>query len=382
MTISTRHLWQDRSFFGAVRFVLVDRFLQWDAWSYVAISTKGYETMEGTAFFPGYPLLMKAVSWVLHISPLAAGVLISNVAFFVLLYFFVRLARLDHDWLQTRRAVLLLAFFPTAFFFSGAYTEAVFMLVSVLALLGMRKRQWARAGLFGAVAGALRNTGALLGLAYLVEYWTTWRERKKTPEPAADDHLEQEPPSGPPAADRADLWPVLWVFLVGVGLAGYMVYLWVAKGDPLAFAHQQTYFGRVQGTPWGSLYHGYEFVFKWLQKAQWPPSWADIYFGTTLFFPALLLVVLATSFRKIRWSYWLIILYSFVVPLLAPVRSSETNVVDYFTSYSRYCLVIVPLYFGMSRLLKNRWFFWGYLAFSAAFLALYTYAWGQHWWVA
>ncbi len=378
-TLATRDMWQGRSFFGTIHYVLIENFRYFDANAvigYQAIAMHGYANPKSTTFFPAYPLIMRAVSWGLHLSPLEAGVLISNVAFFLLLYFFMKLALVDRDWSRSRRIVLLLAFFPTAFYFSAAYTEATFMLMSVLAILGMRRQQWVRAGLYGGVAALTRNAGVLLGLPYLIEYWASRREKGGVPGPSA---------SGRPTADRARTWPVLWVLLIVAGAATYVVYLWLAKGDPLAFARWQKEYGRGTGTPWGTLYHGYIYGLRILFDLHRPLNWVQVYYVTQLFFPTLVLVVLLTSFRKIRWSYWTIILYSLALPLLAPADAGPdvpSDVIDYFVSFSRYTLVIVPLYMGLERLLKNRLAFWAYLAFSALFLALLTYAWSRHKWVA
>jgi Mannosyltransferase (PIG-V) len=378
--IASRHTWSSRSFFGAIHYVLVDNFRYFDAGHYVGIATQGYADLKSTTFFPGYPLLIKAVSWGLHISALAAGVLISNVAFFLLLYFFLKLALVDYDWVHSRRSLLLLALFPTAFYFSAAYTEATFMLISVLALLGMRKERWTRAGLYGGIASALRNTGVLLGLPYLIEYWTAQREKKRE---------RISPPESPSTSQQvsphAGWGPVAWVLLIGAGALAYLVYLWLAKGDPLAFARGQKAYGRGTGTPWGTLYHGYVYGLKVLVHLHRPLNWTQVYYVSQLFFPTLVIVVLVASFRKIRWSYWAIIFYSLIVPLLAPANAAPglgSSVIDYFVSFSRYTLVIVPLFFGIERLLKRRWAYWVYLVFSALFLVLLTYAWSRHKWVA
>ena len=353
-----------KSFLGKVRLVLVGNFLHWDATQYTAISKSGYQTVKATAFFPGYPLAIRTVSWVTHMSALTAGVLISNILFLLFLYFFIKLALLDYDWAQSRRALLLLAFYPMAYYFSGAYTESMFMLVSVLALLAMRRQQWSRAGVWGMIAAVTRNTGVLLGLPYLIEYYSKWRQ------------------SGS-GSRRVKFWPVLWVVMIGIGVAAYMGYLWAAKGDPLSFIHQQKNYGRGTGTPWGTLYRGYRYGFDYLIHPRL--GWTYVYYVTEMFFPALVIVVLITSFRKIRWSYWVMILYSLIVPLFGPANAApdvHSTVIDYFVSFSRYSLVIVPLYFGLARLLRNRWAFRVYLALSIIFLMIFTFAWSRHAWVA
>jgi hypothetical protein len=383
--VSAIALWdkfEGLSFFGVLRLIFVDNFYHWDAYHYTTIAQQGYDAVKETAFFPGYPAAMRAVSWLLHISPLAAGVLISNVLFFLAVYFFIRLALVDYDWSSARRAALLLAFYPTAFYFSAPYTESMFMLVGVLALLAMRRQRWQRAGLWGAIAAVTRNTGVFLGIPYLIEFFTEWRLRKATPDGGgtAPDHSYS---SAAPGKGRLRIWSVAWVVPIGVGVVAYAVYLWVAKGDPLAFIHQQKAYGRGSDTPWVTLIRGYEYGLRILVHPS--KTWWYVYYVTQLFFPALVIVVLITSFRKIRWSYWVLILYSLVFPLLAPANAEpglNTTVVDYFASFSRYSLMIVPLYFGIERLLKGRWVFGTYVVVSALFLAVFLYAWSHHMWVA
>lgn len=474
--IATRDIWPARSFGSALHYLFIDNFRFFDAGMLASVATQGYREPKMTTYFPLYPVVEAGVSRGLHISVLAAGILISHVAFFLLLYFFIRLARIDYDWLRSRRAVLLLAFFPTAFYFSAAYTEATFMLVSVLALLSLRNKKWPAAGVFGGLAALTRNTGVLLGIPYLLEHWAARRAAAGRPEaglkpsaggedrPAgiiqAEDaggdnarlqavvttagrqNMAERATAAAHAADAAEAvaiaaayevpaaatadggaprtgadaagapvdaptptvaaspappgegtrapagrswWPLVWVVVIGVGALVYVGYLWAAKGDPLAFAHQQKAYGRGTGTPWGTLWHGYVYGLKVIYHLHWPLDWTQVYYMTELFFPALVLVVLITSFRKLRWSYWSLLLYSLVMPLLAPANAEpglSSRVIDYFVSFSRYSLVIVPLFFGMERLLRRRWVFWGYMAFSVLFLALFTYAWSRHRWVA
>jgi uncharacterized membrane protein YfhO len=45
-------------------------------------------------------------------------------------------------------------------------------------------------------------------------------------------------------------------------------------------------------------------------------------------------------------------------------------------------LVVVPLFIGLERLLRNRWAFWVYLACSVVLLLVLTYAFSEHRWVA
>jgi Gpi18-like mannosyltransferase len=367
----SREQWGPRSFLGFLYYLFVHNFRYFDSDWYTKIAAHGYQP-KGTAFFPLYPLLIRGVSEILHISPLAAGVLISNIAFFFALYFFLKLARLDLDRTRAARATIILALFPTAFFFSSAYTEALFVLLASLALYSMRTRRWGRAGGYGGLAAVTRNTGFALGVPFLIEYWESWRERRRV---VRASQAEANTPIETAIARRRIPWSVLWVLLIGAGVVAYLGYLWWKFGDPLVFVHAEGQYGRGSLMPWSTLHEGYAYNLRILFHLHRPLDWNQIYYITQLFFPTLVLVVLVTSFRKLRWSYWVMILYSFVMPLTVP---ANVLVIDYFVGFSRYSLAIVPLFFGLERLLKRRWLFWPYLCLSIVLLLLFTYAWSRH----
>src|SRR5919198_1090951 len=73
----TRHL-------GAVGEVLGAPAVRWDSSYYVFTAQHGYEALGQTAFFPFYPLVMRAVATVTY-SEVVAGVLVSLVSFAVAL---------------------------------------------------------------------------------------------------------------------------------------------------------------------------------------------------------------------------------------------------------------------------------------------------------
>jgi len=89
----------------------------WDAGHYVAIADRGYDQPLRAAFFPLYPLLARAVTLPLE-SPLLGGLLVSLASFAVALYLLHRLVTLELGERYARPALLVVALFPTAFFFS------------------------------------------------------------------------------------------------------------------------------------------------------------------------------------------------------------------------------------------------------------------------
>jgi Gpi18-like mannosyltransferase len=95
---------------------------------------------------------------------LSAGVMASVAAFVWALIYFHRLARQVLDEGGATGAVVLLAAYPFAAFFSTASPESLFLLTSLGALYHMRCGEWAKAGLWGLLAGLTRPTGCLLSV--------------------------------------------------------------------------------------------------------------------------------------------------------------------------------------------------------------------------
>jgi Gpi18-like mannosyltransferase len=350
-----RYRFAAQSSSGFLHYLFVSNFIQWDSWWFTGIASSGYTT-KATAFYPLYPMLIRGVSEVFRISVQAAAVLISTACFALGLYVLLKLLLLDLERSRATRAMLLVVFFPTAFYFSAGYTESLFLLLAALVLYALRRRRWAAAGAWGGLAAVARNTGLAFGLPFLIEYFQEWGAR---PRP------------------RPRPWSALWVLLIGAGTAAYFAYLWVRFGSPFVFVGAEGQYGRGHLAPWATIYEGFKYNLGWIRglRLSVQQDWSPLYYTTQLFFPIVALVVLVTSFRKMRWSYWVIILYSILVPLTVP---ANVQVIDYFVGFSRYMLVVIPLFIGLERLLRRRWLYWSYLAFSCLLLLLLTYAFSGH----
>jgi hypothetical protein len=216
--------------FSALGDLLVSPAARWDSFWYLLIATDGYGTPSDhaqAAFYPLYPLLMRAGGWLVG-SPLVAGILVSAGCFLGALVLLHRLAALELGASHARPTVLLVAFFPSALFFSAVYSESLFLLVSVGAFLAARRERWALAGALGGLAALTRNSGMLLLL------------------PLAILFLYGPRPGGTPAPGRARWLPcyrltpqALWLALVPLGLALYLGWSAIALGDAFAPYHAQ-----------------------------------------------------------------------------------------------------------------------------------------------
>jgi hypothetical protein len=241
---------------GSVGELLAGPAARWDAAWYLVIARNGYQpqlgahTLSRTAFFPLYPLMIRALGL---IAPLVvAGIIVSLCAFAAALYGIHRLTVLEFartpQPLATsprdiaRLAVLLVAFSPMAVFFSAIYTESLFMALSVAVFWCARHGRWAWVGIAGAFAGATHSNGLLLALPALVIYLYGPREDRS---PDCPDQAAATLPAGatmtslrralatlrPRYRLRAD---ILWLALLPAGMIAYGGWLALSGGDALS----------------------------------------------------------------------------------------------------------------------------------------------------
>jgi Gpi18-like mannosyltransferase len=109
---------------------------QWDAHPYLRIAQIGYRvrSIPGRnpfdqyylGFFPFYPMAVRAATFVFR-NRVLSGMIVSYVASVFACWFLYLLVRIDADHGDAWRAVLLLLTFPTAYFLSAPYSEALFL---------------------------------------------------------------------------------------------------------------------------------------------------------------------------------------------------------------------------------------------------------------
>ncbi|MEO8424947.1 MAG: mannosyltransferase family protein [Actinomycetota bacterium] len=144
-------------------------FERQDAFWFLRIATTGYAVGDGSAaFFPLYPLVVRALSWVVGGHPLLAATLVSNVAFFGSLLVLYDLSVREFSQRVARRTIVYLSIFPTAFFFYAPYSESLFLLLSLIAFREARRNRWATAAAAGVLAALTRSVGIVLAPALIV----------------------------------------------------------------------------------------------------------------------------------------------------------------------------------------------------------------------
>ncbi len=214
----------------------LERWKHWDASLLATIAEHGYDGAPGSepdaglpAFFPGMPLVLRAVHLVVG-DWTVAGLLISFVAGAVAMMALARLAEFEGPPGTGRHAVLALLLWPMAVFLFAGYSESLFLAFAVPAWLAARRGRWPLAAALAAGASCVRITGLFLALALIVEFFARRRPVRQLVRQAG------------------------WLVLPFVPLVLYSAYQHSRTGDWLAWkSAQEAGWGRHMVWPWESL---------------------------------------------------------------------------------------------------------------------------------
>lgn len=328
----------------------VQPWRNWDGHWYALAALEGYGYDRSvTAFYPLYPLLLRAGSWLLGGRIELAGVVISNLAFLGALGLLYQLARADFSRRTAERALLYLALFPTAFFYSALYNESLFLFLSVGSIYAARRDHWWVAGLFGFLGALTRTQGVLLliplGIMFLRQQG--WQPRYWRANPMS-------------------------LTLVPAGVLVYMAYLRWLWDDPLVMVRVQQQWERYTSNPFATLREGVVAV-DGCAVRNWPNAgvnfcWADRFWEAPtlatirdfhwrwgfsesdvveLVATALLIVLGLLSFRYLPLAYSAYLAAGIALPLWSPSH------VHPLMSMHRFTLILFPAFLMLA--LISQW---------------------------
>jgi len=359
--------------FGWLGDLLAGPAARWDASWYLVIAHYGYRpdlgalTSSRTAFFPLYPLGLRAIAW-FGIPAVLAGVLLSLLALAFALYGIHRLTTLELSrarrataaWPASasprarevaRLAVMLTAFAPMAFFFSAVYSESLYLALSVGLFWSARQGRWAAVGVLGALAGATRSAGLVLALPALILYLYGPRE----------DRAPDYPPRrllAPRYRLRKDF---LWLGLLPAGLGLYMGYLALAGGDALMPFHAQVVWGRHFAGPYLGIWDGIKAAFDGARQllsfqrhhvyfaiAGGSPFVAAEHNLLLLAFLIAAVLAIVGVLRTLPLAYGAYVIAALALPLSYPVAAQP------LMSLPRFLLVLFPLSMWLAAWLAAR----------------------------
>jgi hypothetical protein len=147
---------------------LKESFLRWDGGWYFSIVVDGYSNQRGVgatniAFFPGFPLLSRALSYVPFFSEYRATVVITLLMGMIAVCLFHLLAmQILVDKEQATFATMLFAFTPGSVVFSMFYSEGLFIALSIACLYFLIRKRFMAAAIFTCLAGTVRPSAIVL----------------------------------------------------------------------------------------------------------------------------------------------------------------------------------------------------------------------------
>ena len=245
----------------------LDAWYAFDSDWYFQIATNGYSYIPGAqssvAFFPTYPMAVRGVGWLIG-DYQVAGQLLSVLAgaTSVVLFTIWVWQRLPRRSAITAIGALML--YPFAFFLYGPmYGDSLFLLVGIVAFLLLERRRYWLAGVVGALATAGRPNGIAVAVGLVIGMLEVLALRRMataeaatTPTASPLRHGGRQWPTRPRFAELIRSVPsIRWreagVFVSGLGLIGWCLYLWFEFADPLLFLEVQSTWSQGAGpTTW------------------------------------------------------------------------------------------------------------------------------------
>lgn len=299
---------------------------RWDGIWFLQIARFGYDDGATAAFFPLYPLAVKALG-----GGLILAVLLSLACFMAALVALHALTEIELGPEAARWTVYALSFSPMAFFFSAIYSESMFLALTVGAVLAARRDRWMWAGILGAGAAATRSTGIAVLLALLMLGWgrASWRQ-------------------------------LAWLLLVPLGLLAFPIGLDVAGLDPKAPFDAQDVWYRDWAGPLGGVWDGAVAAWDGVRQlvngpdgriyfplaAGDPMAIARINVGLFAWIP-LVVIALVGVLRRLPLAYAAYVVAALAVPLSYPAGPQP------LMSFPRFVLVAFPLWMWLGWLLAR-----------------------------
>lgn len=301
-------------------------FSSWDAQMHLQLSHEGYnKNVMSVNHQPLWPLLIKVFSYLTFGDHLIAGLILSNLFSLIGFYLFYKLAREDCGERVANIALALMLAFPGAIFFSFVYTESLFLFLSVLFILSLKKSNY----LAAAVAAFFMPLTRIIGVFCVFPFaWRIFSNRES---------------------------PTKWFYCASplLGLLTYFLIMYFFTGDPLA---------------------GIEGAHRYASAASISKIFEVGNFVGALFSPVRFSHTIINSVIDRLWFVWFVLALYFTWKInsiyfvyalfmgLVPAMTSS------FMSYTRYIAIVFPLFLATAKMFSNiQRDYWLWLAVAVLF---------------
>ncbi len=308
--------------------IFTARLATWDSAHYMLLSTDGYQSgSPSCAFYPFWPLVIRATSYVTKIGTLVSSLLLANAFSMFGCWMFLRLIRIHDKNLQVRDALIFFLAFPGALFFSFPYTESLYFAMVMAFFWALAQRHYFYMTFLSLLLPLTRAVGVFILLPFL---WHLYEERKSW-----QHYLLLSAP------------------IVGYGAYFGLMHIWTGNAFE-GFEAQKEY-------PYSpSIKNMFDLPAFWSAFMNVSSVGGMMDSALDRGFFLLFLAFLPAVWRLNKTWFW------YTLPTgLVPAMTS------YFMSYRRYIMVLFPLFIVLAQLTVKgpRWVFWYYVILLAALQA-------------
>lgn len=315
----------------------------WDTRHYIGIAQEGYTSVGDErlrlVFFPLYPLLMRLLSPLTGGSVFLAGMLISRLCAMGCAALLYELAYRTYGAREARLAVAYFLLSPMSVFLNCCYTEALFLLLTLGAMVLLRRGHPWLAALCGMGSALTRMPGVIVAGLMLIAL------------------LAELPRRGPDVRRIAGCAGQM--LLVFAGLLIYWAINWAVTGDPLMYmTYQRENWFQEPGTFWGSTANTAYYAITDFGQDDWFFSWGAQLAAMLAVYVLLALRADALPFDLAAYSF------VYVAVVLSPT---------WLLSGPRYLYALAPLPLLLARMAESRRAHAVLLALSAVLLVVFTF---------
>lgn len=347
----------------------------WDGIHYRTIAWSGFSKPELTAFFPLFPLLVRACADLVMLfyhpsDPLLwgemwGGILASRLSALVA---FIAVAALAKRELGSRegawRALMVTATYPFAFFLAMIYPQATLLAAVTLALFWARSGRWLAASAAAFAAALTHQAGVALALPLA---WEFGRQHGWLPVETVQDALGgrirlSRVPEALGTGAREAIRTVgrcrplatlpkglLVVASAPLGLALYMAYLWHAFGNPLIYQQVQRLpqWDRHPAAPWTTAHLYWNYL---MRVGHWGYGETLMLIDGGIWVGLAILTILFVRRLPFMFTLWVGCLLLFCI--VSPTYS--VSIADPISGTGRFLTAAVPLFIGLAGVFRTR----------------------------
>lgn len=323
--------------FGQPSVINLLSLANWDGRHFLDIAKNGYTDNIQYAFFPLYPSLISLLSKFLNGNYHLSGFLINLASSFGIIYYFIKLLN-EYDLKVKIKILMYFLIFPTSFYLLAIYSEATFLLFTLMSFYFAKYKKFYISALFVSLSLITRISGVAVFAAFAYHVYTT----------------------------KKSLHEKILILAISLsGMVGYCGYLFYVTGNPFYFLISELTWDRSITLPGLNIFAAVEYLAVFGIK---PESYSILF---DLIFTVFGLGIAIKVWKNLNLKYSI---YSWI-SLLLPLTTAL------ILSMPRFILVIFPLFIALSQI-KSRIFNISYVVISLTLLFLFLNFFIRNIWVS